>query len=76
MHPDMLRQFAADHIRELITQAGDARRAREARRARRHRPPAHLRRSTRLYVQQRDSHQEPRTLVHSGADDRVESGRP
>jgi hypothetical protein len=72
MHPDTLRQLAADHIRELITQAGDTRRAREARRARRHRQPAHLRRSTRLYAQQR----EPRTLVKSGADDWVESGRP
>jgi len=76
MHPDMLRQLATDHIRELITQAGAAGRAREARRVQRHRPSAHLRRSTRLYVQQRDSHPEPRTLVHSGADDRVESGRP
>ena len=45
MHPAMLRQFAADHIRELITQAGDARRAHEVRRAQPHRPPAHLRRS-------------------------------
>jgi hypothetical protein len=70
MHPDMLRQLAADHIRELVTEAGETRRAREARRARRHRPPAHLRRSTRLYVQQRDS------LVRSGADDRLESCRP
>jgi len=76
MHPDMLHQLAADHIRELITQAGDTRRAREARRARRHRPPAHLRRSTRLYAQQREPRPEPRTLVKSGADDRVESGRP
>jgi len=49
MHPAMLWQFAADHIQELITQAGDVRRAREARRGSRHRPSAHLRRSTRLY---------------------------
>ena len=76
MHPAMLRRHAADHIRELVTEAGDARRAREACRARRHRPPAYLRRSTRLYAQQRDSRPEPRTLVKSGADDRVESGRP
>ena len=26
MHPDILRQLAADHIRELITEAGEARR--------------------------------------------------
>jgi hypothetical protein len=76
MHPDILQQLAADHIRELTTRAGAARRAHEARRAGRHRPPAHLRRTTRLYAQQRDSRPEPTTLVHSGADDRVESGRP
>jgi len=76
MHPDMLRQLAADHIRELLTEAGETRRAREARRARRHRPPAHLRRSTRLYAQQHESHPEPRTLVRAGADDRLESCRP
>lgn len=76
MHPDMLHNLAADHIGELISQAGDARRAREARCARRHRPPARLRPSTGLYAQQRDSRPEPRTLVKSGADDRVESCRP
>ena len=75
MHPDMLRQLAADHIRELIAQAGAAGRARAARRAQRHRPPAHLRRSTRLYAQQPEPRPEPRTLVRSGADDRVGSGR-
>ena len=36
MHPVMLRQLAADHIRELVTGAGDARQASAARRARRH----------------------------------------
>ena len=76
MHPDMLRQLAADHIRELITQAGAAGRAREARCAQRHRPPAHLRRSTRLYEQQRESRLGPRILVEPGADERVKSGRP
>ena len=76
MHPDMLRQIAADHIRELVTEAGETQRAREARRARRHRPPAHLRRSTRLYAQQRESRLEPRTLLKSAADDRVQSCRP
>ncbi len=35
MHPYMLRQLAAGRIRELITEADDARRAHEARRARR-----------------------------------------
>ena len=72
----MLRQFTTDHIRELTTEAGDARRAREARHARRHRPPAHLRRSTRLYAQQHESRLGPWILVEPGADDRVESCRP
>ena len=34
---------------------------------------AHLWRSTRLYAQQRESLLESGTLVHSGANDRVES---
>jgi len=76
MHPAMLRQLTADHIRELTTDAGDARRAREARHARRHRPPAHLRRSTRLYLQQRESRLGPWPQVEPGADDRVERCRP
>ena len=76
MHPAMLRQFTADHIRELTREAGDARRAREAHRARRHRPPAHLSRSTRLYAQQAGSRLGPWILVEPAADDRVESCRP
>jgi hypothetical protein len=76
MHPAMLRQFAAHHIQELITQAGDVRRAREARHASRHRPSAHMRRSTRLHEQQRESRLGPRILVEPGADDRVKSGQP
>ena len=46
MHRDILRQLAADHIRDLITEAGEARRAREARHTQRRRLAAHLRRST------------------------------
>ena len=46
MHPDILRQLAAGHIRDLVTEAGEARRAHEARRARRQRTPAQPRRST------------------------------
>ena len=76
MHPVMLQQLAADHIRELVTEAGDARRAHEARRTRRHRPPARLRRSTRPYVQERESRLGPRTPVGSGVDPRVESCQP
>ena len=76
MHPAMLRQHAADHIQDLVIEAGGPRRAREARRARRHRPPAQLRRSTRLYAQQRQSRPVPGTMVEPGADDRVESCRP
>jgi hypothetical protein len=75
MHSVMLRQLAADHIRELVTEAGDARQARAARRARRGRPPAHVRRSTRLYAQQREPRLGAGTLAGSGADDRVDSSR-
>ena len=46
MHPDILRQLAAGRIRELMTQAGQARRAGEARHTQRRRLAAHLRRST------------------------------
>jgi hypothetical protein len=52
MHPDILRQLAAEHARDLITEASEAHRAREARRAQRRRLTAHLRRSTRLAAQQ------------------------
>jgi hypothetical protein len=52
MHPDILRQLAAHHIRELITQAGEARRAHEARHPRRRRLAAHMRRSTRMAAHQ------------------------
>ena len=52
MHSDILRQLAAEHIRELITEAGEARRANEARHAQRRRLAAHLRRSTRQAAQQ------------------------
>jgi hypothetical protein len=52
MHPDILRQLAAEHTRDLITEAGEARRAREARHTQRRRLAAHLRRSTRLAAQQ------------------------
>ena len=47
MHPDILRQLATDHVRELITEAGEARRAHEARHAQRRRLASQLRRSTR-----------------------------
>jgi hypothetical protein len=47
MHPDILRQFAAEHTRDLMTEAGEAVRAREARHTQRRRLAAHLRRSTR-----------------------------
>lgn len=52
MHPDILRQLAAEHTRDLITEAGEARRAREARHTQRRRLAAHLRRSTRLAARQ------------------------
>jgi hypothetical protein len=51
MHPDILRQLAAEHTRDLITEAGEARRAREARSTQRRWLAAHLRWSTRLAAQ-------------------------
>ncbi len=38
MHPAIIRQLAADHIREIHAEAEDDRRARQARRARRRAP--------------------------------------
>ena len=52
MHPDILRQLAAEHTRDLITEAGQARRARLARHTERRRLAAHLRWSTRLAAQE------------------------
>ena len=71
MHRDILRQLAADHIRDLITEAGEARLAREARHAQRRRLAAHLRRSTRLAAQQPRSRQGSRTPVTPAAAGRV-----
>jgi hypothetical protein len=75
MHPVMLRQLAADHIGELVTRAGEARQASAAHRARRRRPPAHVRRTTRLYVQQREPRLGAGTPASSSAGDRVDSSR-
>jgi hypothetical protein len=69
MHPDMLRQLAAEHVRDLITEAGAARRA-MMRLARRHRRPAHLRPAPPPYMRS-GSGPGPKTLA--GADDRVEA---
>ena len=44
MHPVIMQQLAADHIRELITEAPDAQRSRQARRIQRRGQPARLRR--------------------------------
>ena len=59
MHPDILWQLAAEHTRDLITEAGEARRAREARPTQRRRLAAHLRRSTRVAAQQPGSARNP-----------------
>ena len=74
MHPDTLRQLAAEHTRDLITEAGQARRAGEARHTRRRRLAAHLRRSTRLAAQP-GSRRGSRTPVTPAADGRVEASR-
>jgi hypothetical protein len=75
MHPDILRQLAAEHTRDLITEAGEARRAREARHTQRRRLAAHLRRSTRLAAQQPGTRRRSRIPVTPAADGRVEASR-
>jgi hypothetical protein len=75
MHPDILRKLAAEHTRDLITEAGEARRAREARHAQRRRLTAHLRRSTRLAAQQPGPSRGSRIPVTPAADGRVEGSR-
>jgi hypothetical protein len=74
MHPDILWQLAAEHTRDLITEAGEARRAR-ARHAQRRRLAAHLRRSTRLAAQQPGSRRGSKIPVTPAADGRVEASR-
>ena len=75
MHPDSLRQLAAEHTRDLITEAGEARRAREARYTQRRRLAAHLRRSARPAAQQPGSRQGSRIPVTPAADGGVEASR-
>ena len=76
MHPDILRQLAAEHTRDLITEAGQARRAREARHTqRRWLAATHLRRSTRLAAQQPEPRRGSRIPVTPAADGRVEASR-
>jgi hypothetical protein len=75
MHPDILRQLAAAHTRDLFIEAGQARRAREARHTQRRRMEAHLRRSTRLAAQQPGSRQGSRSPVTPAPDGRVEASR-
>jgi hypothetical protein len=75
MHPDILRQVAAEHTRDLITEAGEARRAREARHTQPRRLAAHLRRSARLAAQQPEPPGGSRIPVTPAADGRVEASR-
>ena len=75
MHPDILRQLAADHTQDLITEAGEARRAGEARHAQRRRLAAHLGRSTRLAAQQPGSRRGSRIPVTPAADGGAEGSR-
>ena len=65
MHPDILRQLAAEHNRDLITEAGEARRAREVRHTQRRR----------LAAQQPGSRRGSRIPVTPAADGRVEASR-
>ena len=75
MYPDILRQLAAEHTRDLITEAGEARRAREARHTQRRRLAAHLRRATRLAAQQPGPRRGSRIPVTPAAEGRVEASR-
>ena len=78
MHPHILRQLAAEHTRDLITEAGQARRAPEARHTQRRRLAAHLRQSTRLAAQQPESRRGsriPATPPTPATDGRVEGSR-
>ena len=75
MHPDIVRQLAAEHIRDLITEAGEARRAREARHTQRRRLAPHLRWSTRLAAQPPGPRRGSRIPVTSAAEGRVEASR-
>ena len=75
MDPDILRQLAAEHTRDLITEAGQARRAREARHTQPRWLAAHLRPSTRLAAQQPGSRRGSRIPVAPAAGGRVEASR-
>jgi hypothetical protein len=75
MHPDILRQVATEHTRDLITEAGEARRAREARHTQKRRLAAHLRQSTRLAAQEPRPRRGSRIPVTPTADGRVEASR-
>ena len=74
MHPDILRQLAAEHTRDLISEAGQARRALEARHTQRRRLVT-LRRSTRLAARQAGSRRGFRIPVTPAANGRVEASR-
>ena len=75
MHPDVLRQLAAEHTWDLITEAGAARRAREARHTKRRWLAVNLRRSTRLAAQQPGTRRGSRIPVTPAAEGRVEASR-
>ena len=75
MHPDVRRQLATERNRDLMIEAGEARRAREARRTQRRRLAAHLRRSIRLAAQPPGSSRGSRIPVTPAADGRVEASR-
>src|SRR5262249_11470165 len=75
MHPEILRQLAAEHIRDLIPEAAEAQRAREARRTQRRRLAGLLRRATRLPAQQPGSRRRSRIPVSPAAEGRVEASR-
>jgi hypothetical protein len=75
MHPDVLRQLAAEHARDLIADAGRARRVREARRPQWRRLAAQLRRSAKQTVLRLGSRRGSTIPVTPAADSGMKASR-
>ena len=83
MHPAILQQVAAEHVKDMIATADKARRAQDARRARRWRtaasgaaPPASHRVQTRMTVSTKPDSDRPDSLTHISAVDTEQPQEP
>ena len=83
MHPAMLQQLAAEHVKDMIATADKARRAQHARRARRWRTsasgaarPAAHRVQTRTTVSTKANSDRPDSLTHISAVDTEQPQEP